>query len=910
MLKRFILFVFLALLPLLLATGLNLRAQYQARLELLKAEAVDLATRLVSQQQQYIYETHALLTGLSETAIVQAPSSLNCSQFLSDIHAIHSNYLILGVADRDGQVLCDSLYLSQSGQLDVSATRFFHQALLKGGFTLAPYHYDQDRHISAFSMAYPVRVVGEMTAVVYATISLSWWQSKLQSMEIPRGSLLVVADEHGQVIAIEGSSTLSEGEVLNNIDINAALLESGAFVLADEEGTKRLFVHQPLYPDEFTRSPQLLVGLPTQSVFEAAKTQALEQMMINLAAVGLFLVALWGVFSHSLLFPFRRLAREKSMPMLPMINVMNREVAQVKAHFDEAERLLSQQAARLGKTQACNQVLFEHSPYGVIEWRAETKIARINATALGMFAQLNLKGIEQMVDKSVSLWPEEMLRLFAPVLYPIENYFKHCKEQDSQRLCFQRVTKVDSPSGSRFYKWRCVSWHATTCRVISYVEDITASVMNEGRIKQEMRIDELTKLPNRHAMLMELESRCEQEEPLHVGHFYLHGAYERHQVGGLELGDRLICEAGLRLEDFADEKTVIARFADNAFFILFAEEVQEIAMTRFLRIRQALQAPYYCMNEIKSLGVTAGVCGFPGIAKTASQLVEYAEIALAEAIAERSSGLLVYEPDMKSKILERRQLEAALRGALHNEQLELHYQPIYSAFDRRPVSVEALLRWSHPELGRVSPAKFIPLAEESSLIIELGWWVLETAIVQFAEWQRQGIHLSHVAVNLSAKQFSDPMLAHHIDQLCKRESVSPQYLTVEMTEYTLFTDSEEAISQINALRQLGVKIALDDFGTGYSSLSYLSHLQLNYLKIDRTFVQGVGRARDEQVIDFMLSLAAGLDMTVVAEGVETEAQLSYLREGGCNLIQGYYFAKPMSGKEVVAHVQAQQQLIY
>ncbi len=903
MLKRFVLFVFLALLPLLLATGLNLHAQYESRLELLHAEAVDVAKQLSFQQRQYIYQTHAILSGLAETIAIQNLSTIECDHFLVDIHGIHDNYLNLGVADTQGDVLCDGQYSSQNAhsKTNIANTSFFKQVMMKGVFSIGPYIYDHQSQQSAFSMGYPVYQQQKLVGVIFGSISLDWWQQILKELQIPANSLSIVADEYHQVIAVVGDTTLHVSDVINNLGIGVDEFEAGSFFLSDERGINRLFVRQDLFPEQYDNSPEIFVGLPTDSVFTSARTSTFEQLAINFAAVAMFLIALLVVFRGSVLEPLRRLAQRKVVKQMPRVNIVNKELSGIALNYKKDDvALLTRNEEHISAIQQ-SELLFESAPFGIVEWNRDFSMKRYNNKFSAMMLYLGGWELTQIAPLPWSDWPEDFGKAFGAVVGKVSSCLENGEDHDCAN-CHrnQSVVKFEGLHGTVFFKWHCVVVAPESRQsLLCFVEDITASVVNEDQLRQEARVDELTRLPNRRAMLAEVERCCESAFPFYAGVLQVSDVYVKNKEHGIENGDLLIKQIGEVLLGQEGRSTVIGRWGDCSFFIVLQVNSLESAMNRLTEIKQSLLIPFDYRTEKRRVGVTIGLCGFPEHASTTNEVVEFSELALLSALTERKSDIAIYSPAFKEDMIEREVLEVALRDAVQSEQLSLNYQPIFRASDQTMVSVEALIRWHHPTLGHVSPAKFIPIAEQSMLISEIGWWVLKTAIHQFSEWKKQGVVLKHVAVNLSPRQFSDEMLAEHIRRLCLDAELEPENLTVEMTEYTLFSDNDEAITQIEALRLLGVKVALDDFGTGYSSLSYLSRLQLNYLKIDRSFVMGVGEHRDEQLIDFTLSLASGLDMEVVAEGVETVEQFNYLKQRGCEYIQGYYFAKPMKPEQVV-----------
>jgi EAL domain-containing protein (putative c-di-GMP-specific phosphodiesterase class I) len=287
----------------------------------------------------------------------------------------------------------------------------------------------------------------------------------------------------------------------------------------------------------------------------------------------------------------------------------------------------------------------------------------------------------------------------------------------------------------------------------------------------------------------------------------------------------------------------------------------------------------------------------PGIGRTTpDELLREAEVAMVRAKGDSANRLTLFEPSMSAQTLERIDLENDLRVALERDELRVHYQPIVALGDEAIVGFEALIRWQHPARGLVPPVAFIPLAEETGLIIPIGRWVLETACREAARWlasEPSGPRSTFVSVNLSARQFETNGLVEDVARILEDTGLPATALELEITESVVMDQSEAGIRTLRRLRELGVRLVLDDFGTGYSSLSYLKHLPLDTIKIDRTFVAGIDEVADRSIVDAVIALAHGLGIGVVAEGIETDRQADQLRELGCDLGQGYLFARPM-----------------
>jgi len=324
------------------------------------------------------------------------------------------------------------------------------------------------------------------------------------------------------------------------------------------------------------------------------------------------------------------------------------------------------------------------------------------------------------------------------------------------------------------------------------------------------------------------------------------------------------------------------------------------------RVLQAVAQPVTVDSHELVVTASLGIAVYPRDADNAQALIQNADIAMYRAKDAGRNGVQFYSPEMNARLLERLELERDLRQALVDEQLVLHYQPKVDIRSGAIVGAEALIRWRHPVKGMVSPADFIPLAEETGLIVPIGQWALEVACKQVEAWHLAGYGDMTVAVNISVRQFEQANLCDVVMQALAAAGLAPRFLELEVTETAVMSRPEKATGILEQLRQLGVRISLDDFGTGYSSLNYLKHFPIHSLKIDQTFVRDITTDADDAAIaKLVIALGHEMGHTVIAEGVETEAQLKFLREHHCDEMQGYLFSRPVAADAFTALLEQQ-----
>ena len=437
----------------------------------------------------------------------------------------------------------------------------------------------------------------------------------------------------------------------------------------------------------------------------------------------------------------------------------------------------------------------------------------------------------------------------------------------------------------------------------------------DQRIEYLASHDSLTDLPNRDMFNGMLRRTIDAAQRYGRSFAVLFIDLDRFKVIndslGHDAGDMLLVEIGGRLRRALRSSDVVARLGGDEFVVILEEaaerhEVERIAGELLSVLSQPLQLSGHECHTTASIGIAM----YPSDGADTQTLTKNADMAMYLAKEDGKNGFRFFTREIKTQSIERLTLESALRRALERDQFSLHYQPKVDMASGQITGVEALLRWNHPELGLISPGQFIPLAEETGLIVPIGRWVLTEACAQNMAWQRRGLRPVTMAVNLSPRQFADPHLLHDVDQALVSSGMSPVLLQLEVTESMVMRNVSRAIKVLDAIQSRGIRLAIDDFVTGYSSMSLMKQFPIDTIKIDRSFVRDLPvDSEDQAIAQAIISMGKALGMTVIAEGVETVEQEAFLRSHACDEMQGYLFSKPLPAREMASLLRGEPRLV-
>lgn len=441
----------------------------------------------------------------------------------------------------------------------------------------------------------------------------------------------------------------------------------------------------------------------------------------------------------------------------------------------------------------------------------------------------------------------------------------------------------------------------TIGRVWSF-HNITKRVYLEQQLEYQATHDSLTNLPNRLLLTDRIHQKIEEAARHKFKVAILFFDLDRFKLVNDSLshsvGDKLLQAVANRLNEAIRKEDTLARLGGDEFVFVtsLGDNPDNNVLVITAKLAACFNKPFDILEHHITISTSIGISIYPDDGTTIEELLRNADLAMYHAKELGSNQFQFYKQEMNELAMQRLENESELRHAIENKELFLCYQPQYDVQTKKILAVEALVRWRHPKKGIILPLDFIPIAEESGLIIPLGEWVLRTACEQNKAWQDQGLFPIRVAVNVSSRQFRQPNLVKTIANILKETGLKPEYLEIEVTENVIINNAE-VVKLICELKEMGVQIVLDDFGTGNSSLNYLKQIPVDRLKIDQSFVQNIDLNRsDEVIIHAIIAMANSLNIPVLAEGVETKGQLKFLQDENCNDIQGFFFSKPLEEK--------------
>lgn len=556
-------------------------------------------------------------------------------------------------------------------------------------------------------------------------------------------------------------------------------------------------------------------------------------------------------------------------------------------------RDISQQR-RAEKDLRMAATVFEHSTSAILITDPAGYIVQANEA----FSRVSGYAVEQVLDQLPNMLTVDEQQ---------EAHLRYVLKQLHQHSTWEGEVWLKRRNGEHYPAWVGITAvlddEGDLASYVCFFSDISERKASEQRIHRLAYYDALTHLPNRTLFQDRLHTALQSAERQKSWVVLMFLDLDRfkpiNDSLGHAAGDRMLKEMATRLLGCVDDDDTVARMGGDEFTLLLQPRInREIALNRAIHVAEQILAslvkPFVLEGREFFVTASIGIALSPQDGNELSQLMKNADTAMYHAKERGKNNFQFYQADMNASALERLELESDLRHALEQNEFVLYYQPQFSGDGKRLTGAEALLRWRHPRRGLVPPGDFIPVLEELGLVVDVGDWVISEACRQLKTWHQAKVRVPKVSVNISARQFSDGQLGTRIATILKETGLPPACLELELTESILMREVSEAMQILAGLKNLGLSIAVDDFGTGYSSLNYLKQFPIDVLKIDRTFVDGLPSGeQDAQIARAIIAMAHSLNLAVIAEGVETHEQLDFLREHGCDEVQGYLFGRPM-----------------
>jgi diguanylate cyclase (GGDEF)-like protein/PAS domain S-box-containing protein len=548
------------------------------------------------------------------------------------------------------------------------------------------------------------------------------------------------------------------------------------------------------------------------------------------------------------------------------------------------------------------QYFFEHSSDAMLIADADCKILRVNAA----FEAITGYAADEVIGQTP--------HVLSPGAHN-DTFYDQLWESLNRKGYWRGELVNQHKNGDSFSIWQRINVIEDDDRQVLYYisafSDISIIKNTERKLWQMAHLDSLSGLANRafleQRLLQEIFAAKRSGQFGAVIFLDLDDFKKINDCLGHRCGDLLLQEVASRLQGNLRTEDTVARLGGDEFVILLTgltrslDNAEQMAGRVAQKVLDALLQAYLIDDQELQISASLGITFFStAFDESTEKLLRQADIAMYAAKNQGKSTYSFYHPDMLEQANKRLSIENELRSALQNEQIVLFYQPQYD-WTHQLLGFEALVRWQHPEKGMISPADFLPIAEEAGIIIELGERILYLACRQLAAWHSQGFDVPHLAINISPMQFNHFNFVDSVISVLELTGVNPSAVMLEITESLIIKDINGVIEKMQRLKQRGIRFSIDDFGTGYSSLAYLQRMPINQLKIDRSFVQEITHnENDAAIVNAIIAMAGSLNLDIIAEGVETPEQIDYLAGCGCNAFQGYWFSRPLSGTEALS----------
>ena len=899
---RLILLVLAVLLPAAALVAWFVAADAREARDLAHAGVQNLAQEAAADLGLLLREDQTLLERLAARPLVRALDAKQCDPLIGEYARLRPEFTALVLSDLVGNGICSPLARPPQ-RVEGSAQPWFEAGVRSGRFSVGEAYLGRPAGHWLSALTYPVRDgSGKVAGLLVLPLDLQALQQRLR-YAAPQNALVAVLDARDRVLLRSSSAT--PGSRAGAARQSGAPKPAGA-ASGLGDGVERRYAAAGVAGTGW----RVLAGVTQEAVFAAHRARIVRGSAIGAAALLLALALAYWI-AAAILGPVRELARTSA-------RIADGDLA-ARASVDgpaEIESVARQFNRMLDVRAEAEQGLRESEErlHGIVHMAAEAivvvderfNVVLFNPTAEAIFgcsaAQVVGNSVERFVPARLRDAARKYMALFSAAGTGVVRMGDHSEifglRADGGEFPLEISLARVGRGGRSLYS--------------AVLNDVSARRRDEERLNALANYDPLTALPNRalfHQRLQRSLAHAQRfNEDLAVLFIDLDRFKNVNDTLGHDAGDSVLQAVAGRLKDCLREVDTLARLGGDEFALL----IEQVADARFVgnvarKLLKTIGEPLMIGEQEYQITASIGISTFPADGSDATTLLKNADIAMYRAKERGKNNSQFYAAAMNAHSVARLSLETGLRHALERGEFVLHYQPKVDIASGRITGMEALVRWLRPESGMVSPAEFIPLAEETGLIVPIGAWVLRAACERNRAWQQQGMPPLRVAVNLSARQFVQANLVSEVARVLDTSGLAPAALELEITESMVMDNPERAIQTLRQLKSMGVALAIDDFGTGYSSLGYLKRFPINTIKIDRSFIKDIPRNSDDATITrTIVDMTHNLRLKVVAEGVETAAQLEFLREHGCDEMQGYYFSRPLDEEAFLLLVQAQQ----
>ena len=898
--------ILLAIGPLLAARFWQIGLEAERAVAVAQDEAAVHARLAAAQHRELIARTKTFLDVLARVPVVRQTLVDQCHMLLRDLARNAPWQRRLWVVRPDGTAACGSH--SPRVDLNVADREYFRKAVATQSFVVSDYIRSKVQDEAIIVAAMPViDEDGAVEAVALATLNVGLSEYPLLGVDQSSDSMIMV-DRNNVVVSWR---TMTEAEV----PVGAAGTALPEGPLAELLSSKAKHGEAP-GPDGIERiwgvasisepAGRIAIGVSKAEVVAHARSSAAKSIGIAAAVGALAALAVWFGAELLLVRNIRTLADAANQigrgnlgarPQLPAsageLQLVARALSDMASGLEQRERELRASRVALDEKTAILEATLEHMDQGLLMVDNSSTVRVCNARAM------DLLGLPPALMLSRPSFREVLKYQLGTGEF--DDLPEHLRKRavEEEFAARQHVYERERPNGTIL---EVRTTPLPTGGAVRTYTDLTERKLAERRILHTARHDVLTDLPNRLLFRERLEEALAESQRSGEQFAVLWLDLDRFKAVndalGHGVGDELLVAVADRIRSILRQGDVIARLGGDEFAILQRAPEQPIAASSLAdRLIHGLSQPFHVQDHQLHIGVSVGMAIWPNDGADGDTLLKNADLALYRAKGDGRGVSRFFEAEMDAQVKTRRALELELRSALGDNQFELYYQPLVGTRDRKVRAFEALVRWNHPTRGLVSPDQFIPLTEETRLILPLGSWVIQQACREAAAWSSD----LGIAVNISAVQFASGSLVESVRQALEASGLRPERLQLEITETVLMDNAELSGRIFKELHDLGVRIALDDFGTGYSSLSYLRSFAFDKIKIDRSFLRELAATGGSLAfIRTIVSLGASLGIPVCAEGVETEQQFELVRSLGCSEAQGYLISRPQPAAAALA----------